>query len=218
MNVISRVETKYELKPREAAVLSLIVAGHLPCFEYVKGHAITWVTTVYFDTERLDFFRRAVRSHERNLKVRVREYSYRGPNGEVILYPECFLEIKRRLGEGRVVKQRLGLPKTLLGRLLDGEDIWALLAGNGNGAALAERRVIYDEVRRFLTGYALEPRSVVQYRRKVYQVEERDLRITFDDELTIHYPSGRPYERSESLLSPDANHACRRLENVIVEV
>lgn len=217
MSVIRRIETKYELDALSAGYLSQIVGQHLPCFEYVKGFPQAYVTTVYFDTDRLDLYKRAVRSSENNLKVRLREYSYRPPREAELLLPYCFLELKRRT-EGIVVKQRLRLAKSLAGRFLAGEDIRADLAAEDMDTDVENREKLYEEMRSFLALYRMQPRSVVEYRRKVYQREEDDLRITFDDHLTVYPPTTSIYEESETLRPRGEWVRGRRLDKVIMEI
>lgn len=217
MNIISRWETKYELDASSAQRLRSIVGRFLPVYEYMQGQPVTHVTTVYFDTARLDFFRHATRFLEDNVKIRVREYSYRPASGGILSLPYCFLEIKRRK-RGLVTKRRLRVPKRLLDYLLDGVDIWEDLTCAFPEDANGRTREIYRELRQFLKIHQVFPRSVVHYRRWVYQVDEWRLRVTFDDDLRICSPGERLYDSSETLGLDDAAETGRRLHKVIMEI
>lgn len=216
-NVISRTETKYELDAESADRLRAIVARHVPFFEYRKGHRFTRVTTVYFDTDRLDLYRRATRSYEDSLKIRLREYSYETSDGEPILLPYCFLEIKRRT-RALVIKHRLRIAKTVLGKLLAGADVWDHMVEENTEIDNGTLRKIYDKLRRFLSVYRLSPRSVIRYRRAVHQVDESELRITFDDQLTIYPPARDLYEASPTLVKEDGAEDPRKLDMIIMEI
>ena len=83
MNVLTRWETKYELDSLSAQRLRHIVGRFLPLYEYLEGQPVTHVTTVYFDTQRLDFYKLASASEEYSVKMRLREYSYKLEGGPV---------------------------------------------------------------------------------------------------------------------------------------
>ncbi|MBN1442429.1 MAG: VTC domain-containing protein [Planctomycetes bacterium] len=217
MNIITRRETKFELDADSAKRLRQIVGRYLPLFEYVRDVPASYLTTTYFDTDRLEFFKRASTSWEDNVKIRVREYSYRSEGGGIIVQPHCFLEIKRRR-RGLVTKHRLRLPKSLLDDLLEGEDIWRDLVAAIPDNDAPPVRGIYEELQDFLKAHKVSPRSVVHYRRFVYQLDEWELRITFDDELAIYQPPGELYRHARTL-SPDLDHRpCRRVGKVIMEI
>src|SRR5262245_36598515 len=130
-----RREEKYEMPVGKATFLRDEIEKHLPLFEFRRGHPFTFITTVYFDTEKLDFYKRAKTYYDDNIKIRVKEYYYQGRSSSLgaaglasrgspwITFDYCFVEIKQRI-QGLVVKRRFELPKRLLAPLLRGEDVW----------------------------------------------------------------------------------------------
>lgn len=80
VGLFRRKERKYEICTATAAFLKEEISRHLPLFEYEPGQPQTCVTTLYFDTKDRDFFRRAERSYDDNVKIRVKEYYYTGPD------------------------------------------------------------------------------------------------------------------------------------------
>ena len=217
MNVLTRWETKYELDSLSAQRLRHIVGRFLPLYEYLEGQPVTYVTTVYFDTPRLDFYKIASASEEYSVKMRLRAYSYTLEGGHFMVLPHCFLEIKRR-SKGFVAKRRLCVPKRLLSALLSGRDIWPELRISGTEAHNKETKEIYLELRRFLAMYTVFPRSVVQYQRQVYQTTESELRITFDDHITMWSPDERLYERCATLSPQEGWTRIRKLSKIVMEI
>ena len=225
-NIFSRKETKYELDVEAANDLRSVVASNLPSYEFKRGHSSTYTTTIYFDTDRLEFFERAARSYDDNLKIRVKEYYYRsgrdesGRNGasafNCLTFPYCFVEIKQR-ENGLVMKRRMRLPKSLLNRLIGGEDIWGDLVRLDPGAEFDDVRDVYSELRRYLVNYSIRPRSIIHYRRSVFQENEEQLRITFDDELKIFRPPKGLYDAVPSLVEGDLGEPTRTIGKVILE-
>lgn len=218
MSVFSRRETKYELEPDTADDLRRRIASVLPCYEFLSGQPSTYITTVYFDTDRLEFFRRASRSYDNNLKIRLKEYYYhRDSEGSLLTFPYCFVEIKQRV-QGLVVKRRIRIPKFLTGRLLAGDDIWTDLVRSDPGIQFEDVRDTYDELRRYLAHFSIHARSIIHYRRSVYQENEEELRVTFDDRLKIYPPVEGLYDSVDCLSEQALGRVLRSIPKVIMEI
>ena len=219
--IFRRLETKYEVEEAEFRCLRAAVAENLPLFQFRPGRRFTSITTVYFDTENLTLFDRARRSYDDNLKLRVKEYYYpcgAGGEEEPEISPNCFVEIKERTA-GEVFKRRLRIPKRLLSRLFAREDIWADLVKGASGIEFEETtRQIYWEIKTFLETYSVDPHVVVNYRREVYQENERRLRVTFDDRLRIFRPVVGLYEAVDALTRQRLGAPIRAVPKKIVEV
>ena len=65
-----------EVGPARAVLLREEIARHLPLYEFHAGHSHTHITTLYFDTRERDFFRRAEKHYDDNVKIRVKEYYF----------------------------------------------------------------------------------------------------------------------------------------------
>jgi len=221
---LKRKEEKYEMPTGAATFLRTEIERHLPLFEFRKGHRYTYITTVYFDTEKLDFYQRAKSFYDDNLKIRVKEYYYQQPRKEGngtsspwLVFDYCFVEIKQRI-RGLVVKRRFELPKRLLGRLLRGEDVWDELIASRSGIEFNGFVDVYREFKWFVQRYQVFPKSIINYRRSVYQQDEHELRITFDDEIAVYEPRPRLYEETSSLACCYLGEPRNQFSYVIMEI
>jgi hypothetical protein len=210
-----REERKFEVDVAAAAFLKQEIAKHVPLFEFSSGCPHTHITTIYFDTRERYFYERAERSYDNNVKLRVKEYYYCDERGSARTFPHCFVELKERV-DGVVYKRRFVTPKDLLESLLRGTDIWPLIeaagrergvrAANGGAwplpvedGALQASFHAYEQFRRYLEQFRVEPASIVNYRRQVFQRSEEELRITFDDEIAVCPALAGLYGQARSL-------------------
>jgi hypothetical protein len=79
-------------------------------------------------------------------------------------------------------------------------------------------REVYREMRRYLATYHFEITSVVTYRRTVFQECEADLRVTFDDRLSVYAPSSSLYDSFEALTVDVLGTPLRTSQRVILEI
>lgn len=233
-----RREEKYEVGSAAAALLQAEIARRLPLFEYHPGYPYTFITTLYFDTKNRDFYQRAERHYDDNVKIRVKEYYYSlgpvvsnaggsdcsncsGTNGEAYngykTSPQCYVELKQSLN-GTVTKKRFAFPKKELSLLFRGQDVWPILVKVTPPGEIGPLREIYRELKRYINAYSVEVTSIVNYRRTVYQENEEDLRITFDDSLAVFPPVPNLYDRNEALTSQVLGNATRKSDKVILEI
>ena len=237
-----RKEEKYEVGSAAAAFLQAEIARRLPLFEYHQGYPSTFITTLYYDTKNRDFYRRAVRHYDNNVKIRVKEYYYsvgstsgastavgsttdsaccaKSSNGDGHLYqisPECYVELKQSLN-GTVLKKRFGFPKKELSLLFAGKDVWPTLLGVTPAGDVGALREIYRELKRYISTYPVEVTSIVNYRRTVYQENEEHLRVTFDDSLAVFPPLPSLYDSNEALTAEVLGKATRKSDKVILEI
>jgi len=210
---IRRLEEKFQLELELAKGLRQEIAKHLPVYEFRPGFGTTGVATVYFDTFDRKFYRQAERSYDDNLKVRVKEYFYRAEDGRPLTSPDCWVETKER-SRGQVLKRRFALAKSDLARCFAGEDVSPLVLRRGGAEALSAYRALQS----LLDVSKIVPAAVVQYRRTVYQELEDELRITFDDAISVYPPVGNLYEDHESLLPEVLGTPIRRHDAVILEI
>ena len=219
---IRRSETKYELTPAELAVLEGEFSRRLPVYEFNRGFPSTHITTVYFDTAGLRLYERACLRYDDNLKIRVKEYYYRDPGGKKLVSPYCFIELKRRR-EGMVSKQRLRIAKEHLSAFIRGEDLREELcpASAEPGGGKESRKNFdraYDALRSELSSIEVRPVSAINYRRRVYQRDEEDLRVTFDDRITVYSPPRELYGRQASLAASMLGRPVGRVAKMIAEI
>jgi hypothetical protein len=230
VRLFRRREQKYEVGRAAAVFIREEIARRLPLFEFERGHPSTHVTTLYFDTRNRDFFRRAVRNYDDNVKIRVKEYYYElppsagsgepGRNGAVHAYktsPICYVELKQSAA-GTVIKKRFGFPKRELPLLLGGQDVWPILLKMTPPEDVAPLREVYREFQRYLGMYLIEITSIVNYRRTVYQESENELRITFDDQLAVYQPVATLYDGADALTPEVLGRPIRTSDKVILEI
>ena len=219
-NFIRRSEQKYELTAAETAVLEGEIRGSLPVYEFNPGYPYTHITTVYYDTPELRLYERASRSYDDNLKIRVKEYYYKDQSEKELVSPYCFLELKRRR-DGMVSKQRLRIGKEHLEAFLRGEDLREKLRPElaGKGDELRKSfDMAYDALRAELSRTEVSPVSVINYRRRVYQRDEQDLRVTFDDLITVYFPPVELYGKQASLAASNLGAPVGRAAKLIAEI
>lgn len=225
-----RKELKYEMGRASALFLREEIARRLPLFEFKLGHPHTHIVTLYYDSEERHFFRKAAADYDNNVKVRVKDYYYcesrppreggaspDGFQGATLSSSVCFVELKR-LVEGRVVKKRFALPKSKLARLVAGEDLWDMLLESVAPEKVNTLKEVYRELRDYLHRFRLRLTSIVTYRRVVFQEDEADLRITFDDQLVVHAPVPDPYGHGERLTPAALGAPLRMSDSVILEI
>jgi hypothetical protein len=214
--VVERRELKFELSASVAGELRDIVRRYLPFYEYVEGCGPTGVTTIYFDTVDHQFYQRARRSYDNHRKLRIKEYYSRDESGAYAGYPYRVLELKERRN-GAVIKHRVSVPKPRIAGFLRGEDCWSDVAALQHGAD-REVRVAYDTIARFIASQRVEPASMIAYRRSVYQRDERQLRVTFDDQISVHPVDSGLLGVPGPLAPPALPPPVRRFKRVVLEI
>ena len=222
-NYIRRSETKYELSRAELSVIEGEFSRRLPVFEFNPGHPFTHITTVYFDTAGLELYQGACRRYDDNLKVRVKEYYYLDPDGRELVYPYCFIELKQRR-DGMVSKQRLRVAKECLADFISGEDLRDRLrpqpapGTRDEGVDQDDFDRAYDVLRERLAMTPLRPVSAINYRRRVYQRDEKTLRVTFDDRITVYEPPLNLYCEKAALVASRLGKPVGRTAKLIAEI
>ncbi len=216
-NFITRTEIKLRLKPSEAEALREEVERHLPPYCYVPDRPVTFVSSVYFDTDDLHFYRRAKRFPHDNLKVRLKEYYYRvdGTN-EVSEY--CWIELKRRLAEA-TSKLRFQTPKQLVSRLFEGEDLFDVIRACNRDLTESDLSKIYEDFLDIVRRFRLRPQSVTNYRRRTYQQrEDESIRITFDDMIAYFRPPPFLFNGTRALVREVLGEPAGRQYHTVVEI
>lgn len=162
MEIPARYELKYLLSPEQVAPLREALCGACALDRYsaaAPGQRYT-VTSLYFDTPDLAFFRAALDRDARRVKLRARRYD---DDGAPVL-----LEVKRKHGE--IVKKT---------RAVVHED-WA---ERMRRPAQEDAPALHD-FSAVLARTGAEPRLLVRYRREAWASEvDEYARVTFDSAL-----------------------------------
>jgi len=216
-NFITRSEIKLRLTAAEAEDFLGEVKRHLPVYCYSPGRETTFVTTVYFDTEDFRFYSRASKFRDDNLKLRLKEYYYEVPEGYEV-FPECWIEVKRRLGES-TSKHRFRVAKVLVQRLFSGEDCFIEIYKSNRELAAEDVRKVFDTFLGVVRTYDLRPYSITNYRRRTFQeAGDESLRVTIDDMIAYFRAPAVLYNGIVALTRGVLGEACGQQKHTVVEI
>jgi SPX domain protein involved in polyphosphate accumulation len=190
----ARGEIKFLLSSAEASNFKSMLAEHLESHCFKKGKVITHISSVYFDTPNLDYYKKAKSSPQENLKIRFREYYYY--NIELIehalskdeLFEQggaVFLEIKNRTPSGSS-KKRLPISKSTLNQVLFENKDFVFFEKSLVKLNLGSEEKIFVEVFQSCFEKKIQPVVAVHYSRNAYENEEGTLRISLDKGLSFH--------------------------------
>jgi len=208
-----RVETKYLVAKSELPQLSRVITTELQPHRF-RGEAANrlpdaqhFVTTIYFDTEGLSYFRAARADKQSNVKIRAKEYYDLHPSlAELATEPEQILryqpwlwfELKRRTGQS-TSKRRFRFPKLAAATLFDEQRAPESLPEAGSERADAEALIAHVRAQ----AEPIAPSAIVNYRRLSFQNQDSTLRVTIDLGLAFYpvpadlFRRARPLSKSE---------------------
>ncbi len=165
MPIPARYEIKYLLLPEQVPAVRAAIAG-ICALDAHSEEAVDRrysVTSLYFDTPDLAFYRAKIDRAPRRLKLRARRYDSAGS--------PVFLEVKRR--DGEVVRKTR-----------------AVCAGDWAGLLAAPREIVsrgdpaLHDFSAMLEQTKAEPRLLVRYRREAWaSVIDDYARVTFDSAI-----------------------------------
>ncbi|MBN1772730.1 MAG: polyphosphate polymerase domain-containing protein [Deltaproteobacteria bacterium] len=167
----NRYELKYVLHVRQVAPLVRDLLHFMAPDEHADDDGAYRVTSLYYDSPDLHFYRAKLDGLRYRRKLRVRVYP--GARGVDESSP-AFVEIKQRMNQ-TVQKRRIVLP---LGTALEH------CAGHIDGAAGGDAADVAagSEIQYMVRALRLRPTCVVTYRRRAFVGSryERGMRVTFD--------------------------------------
>lgn len=170
------------------------------------------VTTVYFDTPARRLLS-AARSRDRdNTKLRAKEYFDLRPTlSTAEVSNAVWLELKRRSGS-RTQKHRVRLGRSALER-------WVCERNAPPSSELGGRESDARVLEEYFTAEPelLEPASLVNYRRRSWQSDDGQLRLTLDTNLAF-FPPPAELLRSRSALREQLGRACETEAGALLEV
>lgn len=190
----ARGEIKFLLNSTEASVFKKKLSEYLESHCFKKGKVITHISSVYYDTTNLDYYKRAIENPQENLKIRFREYYYY--NIELIehalskeeLFEQggaVFLEIKKRTPEGSS-KKRLPISRPVLNKVLFESKKNQNFENDLATLNIKAGSEVFGEVFKSCFDKEIEPVVAVHYSRNAYENEEGTLRISLDKGLSFH--------------------------------
>lgn len=208
-----REETKYLVDKRELPALLRKISAELEAHRFTGDSANRlsgaehFVTTIYFDTPSLSYYRASQQNQHSNLKIRAKEYYDLHPSlAELATDPEQILryqpwlwfELKRR--EGLVTsKRRFRFPKAAAASLFEERTLPEELATH-SAEEQADAQALVEHVH--AQSEPIVPSALVNYRRLSYQNADGTLRVTVDLGLSFFavpadlFRRARPLSRS----------------------
>jgi VTC domain len=209
-----REETKYLIEKRDLPALLREISAELEPHRFTGESANRlpgaehFVTTIYFDTPSLRYYRASQLNQHSNLKIRAKEYYDLHPSlAELATQPEQILryqpwlwfELKRR--EGLVTsKRRFRFPKAAAATLFHERALPSELATH-SAEEQADALALVEHVH--AQAEPIVPSALVNYRRLSFQNADGTLRVTVDLALSFFpvppdlFRRGRPLSRSE---------------------
>ncbi|MDF3065805.1 MAG: hypothetical protein K0R38_1406 [Polyangiaceae bacterium] len=209
-----REETKYLVEKRDLPALLARISAQLEAHRFT-GEAANrlpgaehFVTTIYFDTPSLRYYRAAQENQHRNLKIRAKEYYDLHPSlaelatdtAQILRYqPWLWFELKRR--EGSVTsKRRFRFAKAAAATLFEQRHVAGDLPSQ-----TAEERADAEAMMEYVRAQdeRVAPSALVNYRRLSFQNADGTLRVTVDLGLSFFpvpadlFLRARPLSRSE---------------------
>lgn len=223
-----RVETKYLVPPERLPGLLQRVSSRLSAHPFTgenthPGGALYMVTSLYLDTPSGANFLAARENASKNLKLRLREYSeVQEPScalvtdAPVLSPPEpwLWLELKQREGS-TTSKRRLRISRAKLANLF---------VGSRHGQELSqEQEQEQRQVEALLSHWKdvdepLRPSVLVSYRRRSFQADEGQLRVTIDLGVTYHRAPTRLSDLAEPLARSALGAAVGGEPRAVVEI
>ena len=223
-----RVETKYLVKKSELPTLTRAIAAKLESHRFT-GEAANrlpdaqhFVTTIYFDTPSLTYFKAAKSNQQSNLKIRAKEYYDLHPSlAELATDPEQILryqpwlwfELKRREGQS-TSKRRFRFPKAAAATLFDEQRAPHDLPEGKSERADAEALIAHVHAQAEPIG----PSAIVNYRRLSFQNQDSTLRVTIDVGLAFFPVPPDLFRRARPLSKSELGKAARAEPCAVVEV
>jgi hypothetical protein len=185
------------------------------------------VTTVYFDTASRALYRASL-AHEKHIKLRAKEYydlhpglleTATDPKQLVRYQPTLWLEVKSRDG-GQSTKRRIGIPKHDVPAFFTRGEISAEMIELQTPAFGDAARSVLKAVAELCAscGEPLRADCLVNYRRKAWQDDAGQTRITLDREIAFYPPPADLWTREWALTRRTLGPATGSEARVIVEV
>ena len=176
---VGRAEQKFFIPEEMTPDLRRFSAPYADLDPYaaeMKGNAYT-VRSIYYDTEKLDFYYHKLDGLKIRRKLRMRTYNQFYPDKPV------FLEIKRRY-VNRVVKERALIPLSAIERIHDEHKEPETLIDTSIQNRTVLKKYLYN-----LMHFDLKPAALIVYEREAYigKINSHE-RLTIDKNLRSYVP------------------------------
>lgn len=167
-----RYELKYRIPEYKARALAKYVQTYLPIDRYSR-HRNDYeypISSLYFDSEKLDLCRETLDRKTNRFKLRIRCYDDE-PNSH------CFFEIKRRINNV-ILKDRARLDKNMIAKVI--------LNDHTPDSLYKEHKSIIRQFQFYSRTLHARPLVLVRYMRQAFEGSSTNrVRITFDRKLSF---------------------------------
>ena len=155
-----RVEKKYILNERQY----ILFKNALKEYMVEDEHGVSTICNIYFDTQQYELVQHSITKPVFKDKIRLRSYNIPNLNSKI------YLEIKRKY-DGVVSKRRIEMNL---------KEFYEYM----NNKNSIESNQVKKELDYYFKHYELEPKMFLSYYREAfYGKDDRDLRITFDNNI-----------------------------------
>jgi hypothetical protein len=172
--VFVRKERKYLIDEFACEQLKMRVSEFLIKKRFKKTNDISFVKSVYLDSDCWRAYYDHKNRKKKRFKVRIRKY---GINGK-----KYFVELKEKVN-GITHKRRFKIKKKWIEEFLNGEDIFPKLQKYNNKIACCQLLDIYDAIKGKIESCRLKPVIQIEYQRESFEDVNKIVRITFDRNL-----------------------------------
>lgn len=159
--IFERIEKKYLLVDDNFKTLF----KRIEPYTFIDKYGVHTICNIYYDTDNFELIRNSIEKQNYKEKLRIRSYGIPNQNDQV------FLELKKKY-DSTVFKRRISLTLQEAENYLD------------NGIKPHMKSQILNEIEYFLNFYEPGKKVFIAYDRiALYGKEDRDLRITFDQNI-----------------------------------
>ena len=186
LNYINRFEIKYIIPVLQLNRILEEIKTFCCLDKYSDKRGIGYkVSSLYYDSESLQFYNEKINGERNRTKLRVRRY-------EQISGDLCSLELKIKKNNN-VEKKRIFLPYAIIKGILENQIV---LESHSLAHLAADEQAVAEEVLYFKNRFQLRPKVVVKYTRLAYEgVYDSRLRVTFDTDLCVQNVDLNPFSR-----------------------
>ena len=167
-----RYELKYRIRESKAQAIAKYVQSYIAIdrFSRDRKNLEYFISSLYFDSERLDLCRETMNKKVNRFKLRVRCYDDEPTS-------PCFFEIKRRLNNV-ILKHRALVSKDMLAK--------AVLNDHVPESMYKEHKTTLRQFQFYAHAIAARPMVLVRYMRQAFEGNSSNrVRITFDRKLSF---------------------------------
>ena len=210
------MERKYKVEQEDVPAFLDALSAKMKISEYVPGRPVVQIATVYLDTPDFHYAKKALNNHSVSIKLRAKDYSYR-VQGALETSNFCWVEIKSRNGIS-TEKWRFPMTKRAFRQLYCGQDVSKAVTSSAQKRSYGKQAVEnYKRFQSHLREHKIAPSTIVTYLRRVFELEDWDLRLTVDSNVRYYKAPENPYSYLKTIIPEKLGEPIGAEDDVIVE-